>query len=77
MNKLYKQIRAQIEKVNACYSIRANKYGKLLVFNLRNLVYLLVMKERFPLWGQSKPMADEDGPLKLLNELEIMPTNLS
>ena len=73
MKKLYKQIRAQIEKVNASYKDKADKHRKPMVFNPGDLVWLHLMKERFPSRRKNKLMAQGEGLSRFLKRLEIMP----
>ena len=56
MNKLHKQVRAQIEKMNKQYKATH------LEFKLEDLVWLHLKKERFLSRRKSKFMARGDGP---------------
>jgi len=47
IKKLYKQIRAQIRKINASYKARTNKHQQSMVFKLGDLVWLHLRKEIF------------------------------
>jgi len=56
MKKLQQQIRAKIEKTNEMYKARANKHRKAITFKPRDLLWLYLRKERFPLRRKNKPI---------------------
>ena len=69
MKKLHKQIRNQIEKTNEAYKAKANKYRKSLEFKPRDLVWLHLLKERFPYRRKNKLMARSNGPFEIIERV--------
>jgi len=66
MKKLHEHIRAHIEKINQPYKATANKNKKEVEYQPRDLIWLHLRKERFPIRRKSKLMARGDGPFKVL-----------
>ena len=64
--KLYEQVRDEIYKVNKQYKDNASKNCTYLEFDLRDLVWLYVRKERFPSKGKRKLMVRGDCPYKIV-----------
>jgi len=69
MRKLHDQIRNQIEKTNEAYKARANKHRRQSEFQPGDLVWLHLLKERFPSRRKNKLMARSDGPFEVLEKV--------
>ena len=69
IQKLHETVRAKIEKANASYKGHANKHRKKMVFQLRDLVWVHLRKERFPSKRKSKLMPRADGPFEVLERI--------
>ena len=69
MKKLHQKIRAKIEKTNEMYKARANKDRKAITFKPGDLVWLHLIKERFPLRRKNKLMPRGDDPFKILEKV--------
>jgi hypothetical protein len=59
---LHEQVKRQIEKKNAAFAQGANKGRKPIHFNLGELVWIHLRKERFPSKKKSKLMPRAEGP---------------
>jgi len=69
MKRLHEQVRGQIKKVNEQYKLKANKNRTNLEFKLRDLVWLHLRKERFPLRRKNKVMARGDSPYNVVQKV--------
>ena len=66
MIKLHKLVRERIEKVNEAYKKRANKGRTRRSFEVGDLVWVHLRKERFPGRRKHKLMPHAEGPFKIL-----------
>ena len=66
---LHEQVREQIIKHNVHYQTRANKHRKKVVFDVGDLVWIYLRRERFPpgRYGKLHPRAD--GPFRILKKI--------
>jgi len=69
MNKLHEQVRAHIKKVNEQYKTKANNNHTHLEFQLGDIVWLHLRKQRFPSRGKSKLIVRGDGPHKIVQRV--------
>lgn len=69
MLKLHKQVRERIETINATYKRKANKNRKPRVFEVGDLVWLHLRKERFPSKRKNKLMPRSEGPYKVIAKI--------
>jgi hypothetical protein len=69
MLKMYETTKENIERMNAKYKISGDKGRKQLDFELGNLVWLHLRKERFPDLRKSKLMPRADGPFEVLKKM--------
>ena len=69
MLKLHAQVRTRIEKVNDMYKARANKHRKQQGYNVGDLVWLHLRKERFPGKRKNKLMPRSEGPFKIIEKI--------
>ncbi|XP_074313684.1 uncharacterized protein LOC141648874 [Silene latifolia] len=67
--KLHEQVKKQIEKVNAAYKERSNKYRKPRIFSPGDLAWLHLRKERFPGKRKNKLMPHAEGPYKIIEKI--------
>jgi len=63
---LHEKVRVRIEKSNLSYSSQANKHRRQQVFQLGDLVWIHLQKERFPVQRKTKLMPRADGPFEVL-----------
>ena len=66
IQELHKKIKDKIEQSNASYQAQANKHRKQFIFNLGDLVWVHLRKERFPSKRKSELMPRADGPFEVL-----------
>ena len=76
MNKLHEQVKNHIEKTNTAYNARVNKHRKKTEFNLGDLVWLHLRKERFLSRRKNKLMVRRDGPFKIIEKVGDNACNL-
>jgi len=63
---LHDQVKLRIKKSNACYQAQVNKHKKRVLFQLGDLVWVHLRKERFPSKRKPKLMPRADGPFEIL-----------
>jgi len=66
---LHEQVKLKTEKSNASYQAEANKHKRRVVFQLGDLVWIHLRKERFPSKRKSKLMPRVDGPFEVLERV--------
>jgi len=66
---LHERVKEKIEKSNASYQTQANKHQRKVVFQLRDLVWVQLRKERFPTKMKSKLMPRADDPFEILERV--------
>jgi hypothetical protein len=64
--KLYETTKEKIESMNVKYKFAGSKGKKHVTFELGNLVWLQLRKDRFPDLRKSKLLPRADGPFKVL-----------
>jgi len=69
MKRTHEYVRGHIEKANAAYKARANKHLKYLDFKPRDLVWLHLMKERFPSRWKNKLSVSSNGPFQVIEKV--------
>ncbi|XP_074303669.1 uncharacterized protein LOC141638156 [Silene latifolia] len=69
MLKLHEQVRARIEAVNAAYKRKSSKNKKPRVFEVGDLVWVHLRKERFPSKRKNKLMPRAEGPYKIVGRV--------
>ena len=69
MLKIHETTKQNIEHMNAKYKLTGSKGRKLLTFELRDLIWLHLRKDRFPALRKSKLMPRADGPFKVLQKI--------
>ena len=69
IKKLHEEVRLKIEKQNAKYVEQANRRHKYVEFEVGNLVWVHLCKDRFPLgkFGKLKPRVDD--PFKIIEKI--------
>jgi hypothetical protein len=67
--KLHATTKENIERMNAKYKISGDKGRKHIVFDVGDLVWLHLRKDRFPDLRKSKLMSRAAGPFKVLEKL--------
>ena len=69
IKKLHKEVRLKIEKNNAKYVEQANRRRKYVEFEVGELVWVHLRKDRFPpgKFGKLKPRVD--GPFKIIEKI--------
>ena len=77
IKKLHEEVRLKIEKKNAKYVEQANKRRKYVEFEVGELVWVHLRKNRLPpgKFGKLKPRVD--GPFKIIEKIGEMPTSCS
>jgi hypothetical protein len=75
--KLHETTKENIESMNAKYKIVGDRGRKHDVFDVGDLVWLHLSKDRFPDMRKSKLMARADAPFKVLEKSMIIHINLS
>ena len=66
---LHDQAKANINKMTKLYEKRANKGRKKMLFELGDLVWVYLRKDRFPEQRKSKLQPRADGPFKVLHKI--------
>jgi len=66
---LHKRVQEQIKKANERYQHQANKNQKPAIFKPGDLVWVHLMKERFPSKRKSRPLPRADGPFEVLQKI--------
>jgi len=69
IKRLHERVKEKIEKSNASYQTQANKHKRKVVFQLGDLVWVHLRKERFPSKRKSKLMPRADGPFEILERV--------
>ncbi|GAV72612.1 hypothetical protein CFOL_v3_16100 [Cephalotus follicularis] len=69
MKRHHEQIRAKIEKSNEVYRRKANKHRKKAEFQLGDLVWIHLRKERFPSKRKSKLAPRADRPFEVIERI--------
>lgn len=69
MKKLHEDVKKRIEKANESYKARANKFKKPREFNVGDLVWLHLRKERFPAKRKNKLMPRSEGPFEVVERV--------
>ena len=69
IKKLHEEVRLKIEKQNAKYVEQENRHRKYVEFEVGDLVWVHLRKDRFPLrkFGKLKPRVD--GPFKIIEKI--------
>ena len=66
VKKIHEKARLNIERRTKQYAKQANKGYRQVVFELRDLVWVHMHKERFPTQRRSKLLPRGDGPFQVL-----------
>jgi len=66
---LHEQVKLKIKKSNSSYQAQANKHKKNVAFQLGDMVWIHLRKERFPSKRKSKLMPRADGPFEILKRV--------
>ncbi|GJX33949.1 gag-pol polyprotein [Tanacetum coccineum] len=66
IKRLHEQVKSRIEKANEMYKAKANKNCKHSTFSPGDLVWIHLIKERFPSKRKNKLMPRAEGPFKVL-----------
>jgi len=69
VEEIYAKVREKIERSNTSYQAYANKCRRTIVFLLRDLVWVNLMKERFPQKRKSKLSLWVGGPFEVLERI--------
>ena len=69
IQKLHELVKERIEKTNAAYEAHANKHRRKIVFQLGDLVWIHLRKERFPSKRRNKLMPRAEDPFEVLERI--------
>ena len=67
--KMQERVRNHINKTNVAYKARASKHRKKMEFNIRDLVWLHLRKERFPFRRKNKLTGRRYGLFKIIEKV--------
>lgn len=73
VKSIHENARQHIEKKNKSYAQQANKGRRMVIFELRDWVWVHLRKERFPTQRKQKLDPRGDGPFQLWRRSMIMP----
>ncbi|KAL6529609.1 hypothetical protein OROGR_015232 [Orobanche gracilis] len=65
MMNLHKQVRERIQEINQAYREKSSKHRKTRLFEVGDLVWINLRKERFPSKRRNKLMPRAEGPFKV------------
>ena len=66
---IHEQVKLNIGKSNASYQAQANKHKRRVVFQPGDMVWIHLMKERYPSKRMFKLMPRADGPFEILERV--------
>jgi len=69
IQKVHGLVNARIEKTNASYGAQANKHKRKMVFQLGDLEWIHLRKERFPYKRKNNLMSRAEGPFEVLERI--------
>jgi len=69
IKELHEQVRARIERQNSKYKAQHDKHRRLQTFNVGDLVWIHLRKERFPKQPNAKLSARADGPFRVVQKI--------
>ncbi|KAL9244399.1 hypothetical protein vseg_018179 [Gypsophila vaccaria] len=69
MLKLHEQVRERIKAVNEAYKLKSNKHRSPRLFDVGDLVWVHLRKERFPSKRKNKLMPRAEGPYKVVAKI--------